>query len=50
MTLSLPRPAAEVRIGGALLKQQRATQVILPRLDPNAQIQVEVTLAAEGGR
>jgi hypothetical protein len=50
VTLTLPRPAAEVRIGGAVLKQARPTQVVLPRLDPNGQIQVEVTLAAEGSR
>ncbi len=50
VTLTLPRPAAEVRIGGAVVKQQRPTQVILPRLDPTAPIQVEVTLSAGGSR
>jgi hypothetical protein len=39
-----------VRIGGTVVKQQRPTQIILPRLDPNGQIQVEVTPAAEGSR
>ncbi len=43
VTLTLPQPAASVRIGGNVVAQQRPEQIVLPHLDAGQTLPVEVT-------
>jgi peptidoglycan/xylan/chitin deacetylase (PgdA/CDA1 family) len=49
VTITLPRAAQRVTIGGAVVAQARPEQVTLPTLAPNGALRLEITLAPEGG-